>query len=123
MLPSHVINEYCHTTRSFNPCPNFEDEASLPRTRKVTIDKEYEDLFTAQWNGGCLGNSFGLYRGRWRCIGVVVVGVYDGEMRDARRSEYPSITALCSTRTQQRDRLITELGNSSTLKSTLAGRK
>ena len=122
LLPAHVMNEYCHPTRSFDPCPNFEKDEDLPRTRKVTIDKDYEDLFTAQWNGGSLGNSFGLAQcggaGGWG-----EVGMWLRVWGDRSRPDHASITSLCSTRTQQRDRLITELGNSSTLKSTVAGRK
>jgi len=111
LLPTHVINEYCHPTRSFDPCPKFEAEGLLPRTRKVTIDKEYEDMFKAQWNGGSLGNSFGLVRRR-AAAATPACGEGVGAV------DHRSITALCSTRTQQRDRLITELGNSSTLDNT-----
>lgn len=35
ILPSHIINEYSHPTRSFFPCPKWEDhsnEVALPRT-------------------------------------------------------------------------------------------
>ena len=130
LLPSHVINEYCHPKRSFDPCPNFEDEAALPRERKgkVYVNSEWkdsDDVLTATSNGGCLGNNFGLVRGVCACTWASISGVFYGGGWDFLLlvTDHLSITTLCSTRTQQRDRLITELGNSSTMKSTLAGRK
>ncbi len=38
LLPIHVIDEYCRTDRSFNPCPTFT-ESTLPRTSKIGANK------------------------------------------------------------------------------------
>ncbi len=57
-LPAHVIHEYCHEDRSFDPCPTFI-EPTLPRTRKI----DEGEWFTAVYNGGKLGEKFGIYRG------------------------------------------------------------
>ena len=50
-LPVHVVNQYCHPTRSFSPCPNFQEESALPRSRKTDVG----DWFTCEYNGGKLG--------------------------------------------------------------------
>eukprot|EP01126_Amoeba_proteus_P025586 TRINITY_DN2548_c0_g1_i5.p1 TRINITY_DN2548_c0_g1~~TRINITY_DN2548_c0_g1_i5.p1 ORF type:complete len:258 (-),score=13.40 TRINITY_DN2548_c0_g1_i5:390-1163(-) len=31
-LPVHVVNQYCHPTRSFYPCPDFAAESQLPHS-------------------------------------------------------------------------------------------
>jgi serine/threonine protein kinase len=36
LLPVHVVNEYCRSDRSFNPCP-AEWKSALPRTREVEV--------------------------------------------------------------------------------------
>jgi Leucine Rich repeat len=34
-LPVHVINEYCHPTRPFYPCPKFDEVSIFPRNRQT----------------------------------------------------------------------------------------
>jgi hypothetical protein len=111
LLPAHVINEYCHPTRSFKPCPNFRDTPVLPRTR--TIDGS--EWFTAVFNNGKLGKKFAWAHGVevMLCVGGWI------EAWAAARECCPegrcvmvdrcTIDALTSTRTAQREELITEL--------------
>ncbi len=56
LLPAHVVNEYCHPERGFDPCPQ-EWKSKLPRTR----DTELISWFTII-PGGELGRNFGFYR-------------------------------------------------------------
>ena len=59
-LPVHVVNQYCHPTRSFDPCPNFSDPKPLPRSRKTDVG----DWFTCSYNNGTIGkNCFAFCRG------------------------------------------------------------
>ena len=100
LLPAHVINEYCHPTRSFDPCPNFKDSAALPRTRKVNEG----EWFTASYNSGTLGVKFACARawalgGSWLWVEYYARSVCDRN----------SIRVLSSTRIAQREELITEL--------------
>ena len=66
MLPAHILsNEYCRLDQSFEPCPSFT-ESTLPRMRCVGDSGLYngtENCLTAKYNGGMLGDTFGLYRG------------------------------------------------------------
>jgi hypothetical protein len=58
LLPAHVINEYCHATRSFAPCPNFENAEAIPRSRKTSGG----DWFTCSYLSGVLGEDFAICR-------------------------------------------------------------
>lgn len=40
ILPAHVINEYCRRDHSFYPCPDFNEETTLPRV----IDCYWKDI-------------------------------------------------------------------------------
>jgi len=140
-LPAHMINEYCHPTRSFSPCPNFREMAALPRTREV----DGEEWFTAIYNGGKLGEKFAIYRGPgraraltedfqgvrgvWkRVVPWVYGGGWDADEQAMRgqcgyrpgppetdgRADRDSIRTLASVRTAQREELINELKTRST---------
>ncbi len=99
LLPAHVINEYCRPDRSFEPCPSFM-ESTLPRTRK--FDKG--EWFTASYNGGKLGEKFGVLRYNFSGGGLGgMVGV------GGVRSDLRSLTSLVTIRSQQREELLTEL--------------
>ena len=50
-LPAHVINEYCHPSRPFSPCPDFSSDVTLPRSMKINGG----EWFTAVLDGGTLG--------------------------------------------------------------------
>ncbi len=52
LIPVHVINEYCHPNRPFDPCPDFTQSSALPRTRKIE-----EGEWFACYNGGALGET------------------------------------------------------------------
>ena len=58
-MPVHVVNEYCHPTRSFVPVPAFTEEA-LVRSMKLYGDQG--NWFMAVYNGGKLGEKFGIVR-------------------------------------------------------------
>jgi hypothetical protein len=60
LLPVHVVNQYCHPKRSFYPCPDFNDQSPLPRSRET----DEGEWFTCTYNGGKLGkNCFASVRG------------------------------------------------------------
>lgn len=110
LLPAHVINEYCHPTRPFDPCPNFKDSLVLPRSRKI----DEGEWFTAERYGGKLGEKFSVCRGAGvvaegsrgaACAGIRVAGSIGG----SGRSDHVSIRALTSSRTAQREELIADL--------------
>jgi len=103
LLPAHVINEYCHPTRPFYPSPNFKDAVALPRSR--TIDEG--EWLTASYNGGKLGERFGVLRGTGVSCGCVVRAAGGGAPLSFLDQE--SVTLLTSIRTAQREALIAEL--------------
>lgn len=101
LLPAHVINEYCHPTRSFYPLPNFKDAAALPRSR--TIDEG--EWFTAEYFGGKLGEKFAWVR----CGGALGWGAADEMSELLVAFDHQAVRVLTSTRTAQREELIAEL--------------
>ncbi len=89
LLPVHVVNEYCHPTRSFAAhqerqysydfprCNNFKDASYLPRNR--TIDGQ--DWFAV----GRIGKEFAVYRADHNCARPVnQVYEYSKDSRFAR---------------------------------------
>ena len=99
-LPAHVVNEYCHPSRSFERCPDFMQGAELARTRLTYGDKEW---FTQQYKGQ-LGEKFAYLRGSMamaRAEDFHSGATYVIQDRDASR-------ALLAARTQQRDQLVAE---------------
>src|SRR5262249_26077416 len=56
-LAAHVVNQYCHPSRSFYPCPNFKDQSPLSRSRKT--DKG--EWFTFTYNGCKIGKGSFAY--------------------------------------------------------------
>jgi ankyrin repeat protein len=103
-LPVHVVNQYCHPTRSFSPCPNFNDQTQLPRSRKT----DEGDWFTCEYNGGKLGkNCFALARGAHEgCVG------WDNGRRTALEDRTVCVTYL-NHKTQLRDQLLSDLTSTS----------
>ncbi len=125
LLPAHVINEYCRPDRSFEPCPSFM-EPTLPRTRKF----DEGEWFTASFNGGKLGDKFGVLR--YNLAGLVFVagglgGVLGAWAAVGRGSaaDLRSLTSLVTIRSQQREELLTELSQHTGLegKRKVAARK
>jgi hypothetical protein len=107
LLPAHVVNEYCHPTRPFSPCPNFKAALDLPRTRKI----DEGEWFSASYNGGRLGEKFAVGRdarssARARRLWKGVAGVWIG-WEDMIR-DHAAVRELISTRIAQRDELISE---------------
>ena len=100
LLPAHVLNEYCHPSRSFNPCPDFKT-GPLPRTRQT----DEGEWFTTSYNGGKLGEKFAVCRGAstkaLACYNIWVGGVTTYVMQDRQACH-----TLLSTRSQQRDELL-----------------
>ena len=107
LLPVHVINEYCHHTRPFEPCPDFTKPEPFPCIRKIKIDEG--EWFTATYNGGKLGEKFGIYRGRgWQAKCGSGSRARLGLDLDA-AADHKACQTLLITRTQQRDLLFAEL--------------
>lgn len=107
MLPVHVVNEYCHPERPFEPCPDFISGNRLPRLRQTNIG----EWFTARYNNGGLGDTFAYLRYTFREVhcgsGEVLIGVWWGEGEVA-SSEFNACNTLFSVRKQHRDAFISE---------------
>jgi len=106
LLPAHVINEYCHPTRSFNPCPDFTKLEPNGTWRTRQTDKG--EWFTAQYNDGSLGVKFAVARGAYsRPFAVRGDGNIHTIINDT-KLDHAGVRALYDARTQQRSRLLTE---------------
>ena len=81
LLPAHVVNEYCHPTRPFDPCSDFK-EMVLPRRRQFGEG----EWFTAKYSGDYLGKLL-----QWRVGG--------GRLRMAGRIGEPWMVARAVSRT------------------------
>lgn len=55
LLPTHVVNQYCHPDRSFELCPNFKNSAQLPRSRKTDMGDWFQAI-RGRRIGFCRGN-------------------------------------------------------------------
>ncbi|HQZ88286.1 MAG TPA: protein kinase [Gammaproteobacteria bacterium] len=109
LLPVHVINEYCHPRRSLYPVPNFRDATTLPRTR---VGGEWE-WFTALSVGAAWGRNGGDYAHAWPG-GCAAYSVFSFDL------DPDSIRELSSTRTAQREELITQLNSRNTQREAVA---
>lgn len=109
LLPAHVINEYCHPARSYEPVPNFRDISMLPRCRAT----DRGDWFSTH-NGSKLGQTYAVYRGENEVSVAQFVDIYDStdmllHVAKLGRPDQASLIALVHTRTAQREELLTEL--------------
>lgn len=99
LLPAHVINEYCHPTRSFDPPPDFTQSEPSDAWRCRTLDEG--EWFTTQYNHGTLGVGFAVCRGsRSRAYACTYGRQYEwffGAVRDS-----AVVAALEKTRQAQR---------------------
>lgn len=108
LLPAHVINEYCRSDRSFEPCPDFNSPISLPRTRN-TDEGEWH---TATYNNGNLGDTFAYVRYSFNTSGIHCCTSYPSPVCCGRYSPGVDLKAchtLLNIRMQQRDELFAEL--------------
>lgn len=111
-LPAHVINEYCHPTRHFNPCPNFTLTTPLPRNRK--IDEEGKrDWFSSDFLG-TLGVNFAISRCKAYAHSWHEPSFYprtqQTEMWRTVCDDHKACQTLLNIRLQQRDQFILEIG-------------
>jgi hypothetical protein len=99
LLPAHIVQEYCHPSRSFVPCPLYE-EAEFPREMKTAVGS----WLTAIYNGGKLGEKFAYTRYNWaRPHG------YDRSfVKDGLRSDAKALQNLWQKRLQQLESLKAE---------------
>jgi len=115
LLPAHVVNEYCHPKRSFEPCPDFNSSAPLLRTRITGPLASKEEWFTAK--NGAVGDKFAVLRGDE--LRAYVVDAIPAEGTGA-HSYFPGFSrapavdlkackALLTTRIHQRNELFAEL--------------
>jgi hypothetical protein len=112
-LPVHVVNQYCHPTRSFFPCPNFATEDTLPRNRK----SDNGDWFVCSYNGGSIGNNcFAYYRGSQRG-GKCGEGGEGGPISRILYSGYtfdlPALFTYLNHQTQLHNQLLSDLSSKS----------
>jgi hypothetical protein len=109
-LPTHVVNEYCHPTRSFVPCPDFTDDSTLPRSRKIengvdwfTYLKDNQRAFIRN-----------IYSAAHPCTGL-----YDHNISPDRTA----LATLLETRVAQCKQLLTDYPDNSNLISNLGFEK
>jgi hypothetical protein len=139
LLPMHALNEYCHPTRSFEPCPDFNQQIPLLRSRKISLDEDHADILSSTWDKGGLGSKFASLRHSLECaagerklvpVPVPSMSVENSGNCSAHRiwgwqggmgyyqQDLNAITALFKARIQQRDQLIDDLFNSNNLEET-----
>ena len=97
LLPIHVLQEYCHPIRRFEPTPSFKEE-EFPRKLDVDISK--------------LGSEFGLCRGcdaagAWAVTRAVPAR--PGGARARSPADRKSLTSLANIRSEQRKELLATL--------------
>ena len=105
LLPAHVINEYCHPTRSFDPCPDFTkpEQSGAWRSREVGYNKE-------DWNIVITANGSGIVRGQKINHNQQVESYAICDLdKYLMRIDAGAMRAMYKARTQQRSRLLTEL--------------
>jgi hypothetical protein len=114
LLPAHVVNEYCHPTRPFEPCPHFDYPHPLPRSRRISGNGD--EWFTASSNAHRLGdrNKFGFAFLRFNfSTSTAFVGSrmrgHDISNGPPVRSDRLSVHTLLVTRLRQCDELFAEL--------------
>lgn len=102
LLPAHVIHEYCHPSRSFVPCPVFNEE-SLPRRMQLSGGGNW---FTMEYRGGKLGVTFGILRHNWSAAAVE-----EGGFRwwVVCLTDIEALQRLSKMRLQQREKLKADL--------------
>ena len=118
LLPMHVINEYCHPTRAFDPCPDFTKLEKNSAWRKCNVDDG--EWFTAKFNDGPLGIGFSAARGKMPWCGSVwdTKHIWSGygketvvETVSLISRDHFALSTLFNTRLQQRDELLANLEN------------
>ena len=105
LLPAHVVNEYCHPTRPFHPLPNFKEASGLPRSR--VLGWECGSPSVKDWEASTLGDRSAAMRGASAFTSGV--GWHGGGVSVAGTPDHKALSELSSTRTAQRQELITEL--------------
>jgi serine/threonine protein kinase len=99
LLPMHVLQEYCHPNRPFDPTPTFTEE-EFPRKAQLDFDLSK------------CGTDFGICRGERGAAAerqVAVVGRWQGPGAPGDRK---ALATLVSVRLQQRRELLTQLSSS-----------
>ncbi len=97
LLPAHVINEYCHPTRPFDPVPDFSKlEATGAWRTRATDEGEW---FSANYGVGTLGEGFAVCRG----INSRARRVFDTQyLGGCAERDSAAVAALLKTRASQR---------------------
>ncbi|MDP4105105.1 MAG: protein kinase [Bacillota bacterium] len=111
LLPAHVVDEYCHPKRAFDPCPDFK-ENDLPRSRICEVYDGGQwikgEWFTSKYNGGAVGEKFAFVRGGGELYGWQVC-----EARVECVCDLKALQSLSKTRIQQLELLASQLKLSS----------
>lgn len=103
LLPVHVVQEYCHESRSFNLCPKFNEEE-----RSMGLITHVGNWYAAKYNGGKLGEKFGYVRGGAR-KSKARRGMGCGGMKDCLMKDAEAVQNLSTIRQQQLKELRIEL--------------
>lgn len=117
LLPAHVVNEYCHPTRSFASCPDFTqvESGEAWRTRKTDTG----EWFSAKYTDGKFSSCPGVFRGSsHQAIRSMDISSGSRQRRVAKRDEVVAhvekdcvaLTALLEVRQTQRAEFIEHLG-------------
>jgi hypothetical protein len=109
LLPTHVVNEYCHPTRSFQPTPNFTKLEPNARWRnRNTKEGEWFDRYRGKLLGDADG--FAIIRGAEDVAWVRAYhSVNSGKWITSSCVDLVAVQALSEIRTQQRSELIAAL--------------
>lgn len=108
LLPAHVINEYCHPTRSFDPAPDFsKPEATGAWRIRATDEGEW---FSASLGWRTLGQGFAVYRFSRRCAWVRSLEVNGiGQVHCCGvECDSTAVSALLKTRQAQRATMVAQ---------------
>ncbi len=102
-LPAHIINEYSNPSRSFYPCPTWDDVCEPILSRTGVYD------WRASGEGNNLGVNFAWIRSEGP-IGRAAIGGGKGSVYiDAVKNDLTACTELLKSRTKQAENLILEI--------------
>ncbi len=101
LLPAHIVNEYCHPKRAFDPCPGFKEDV-LPRSRVCYVlgssdQWDISDWFTAKYSGGGVGETLPIVPYYWNLSPDCTAACQQRVPQLRRRAWIPAPFRLCIT--------------------------
>lgn len=108
LLPAHVVNEYCHPTRSFGSTLDFSKVESNGTWR--TRQTDAGEWFTCQYHGGKLGDKFAVLRGSSsKALACDKLYYTTHPSVGKLKTDLVAVSTLYETRLEQHAKLLTEL--------------